>query len=345
MDGETSSKNPSLNSSGVKANFSAYLNRSDVARNSSRTYDEKKLFDHSSLSPSTSSSHDSQTTVIEGIQPDQSTHFSDGGLNSHKCQTQGNINSRRGSKDILMDERDSLLLGHIGDVISYYQCHLRSGIISTDNHLEKEKVNDILDNDNENKTSKDLYQYSNGKNTSHRGDESYLMTDSLSSSSGSGSSSSSSSPAECTYQIDQINQVTNNHFSQSDESEALIKDDLFQSKNKISLSDNIPVSGNALEGLVKESQLLDEQPPKLEEVNVRVPNLRARALWHKARPPSLTLKLQQRELRENKPAEIEISPTQNKGVPLISINQNKMSGFRAMMAELREAQQEGANQI
>ena len=324
-----------------------------------------------SSSPSSSSSH-SPPTLMENTHLDPTTDPLEDTLLLDKCRTQGNVavSDHPDIMEKLLDERDTLLLGHIGDVISYYQSQLRSGILMSDMNRLTTKTEGIHDPvDSENTNPKDLYQYSNGKDESCC-DDKFLMNDSLSSSSGSRSSSTYSrdKPAG---NSDLIKLITSKDVSKSNEPENLVADNDTQFMKNTPSSDKISVPGNSVSVVPRESKNLDEQPIILEEMKKEVrTSIRTEQSWGKACPPvhenSVSVALRKSENLDEQPIILEEMKKEAPSIRArqlwgkarppalalklenasvakdISPNSKKISGFKAMMNQLQE-QQEGTN--
>ena len=230
----------------------------------------------------------------------------------------------RVSANKLTNERDNLILDHLGDVISYYQSQLRSGIFDSEKPLEREGIHVFLENDDEEKHLKnDNETFEEEKSLIDRCSSSESSTDST--------ASATASSTKSEYETDH----GEDNYTESNESEPTsLRNKTFALPKKKLPSKMINSNSSA----VRKSQNIEQETTKLlsnkqqqQEKGRTSASARARQLWAKARPPSLALKLE--NSGSSNSVFKDISPYGG-GIG------RRMSVFQAMMRELRE-QQEG----
>ena len=246
-----------------------------------------------------------------------------------KVQTQKHTGDHEGrvSANKLMNERDNLILDHLGDVISYYQSQLRSGIFDSEKPLEREGIHVFLEKDDEEKRL---------KNENGTCEEEKSLIDRCSSSESSSSTDSTASVTASSTKSEYETNHGDDNYTESYESEPTsLRTKTFPLPKK-----KLPwkMIDNSNSRAVRKSQNIEQETTKLlsnkqqqQEKGRTSASARARQLWAKARPPSLALKLE--NSGSSNSVSKDISPYGG-GIG------RRMSVFQAMMRELRE-QQEG----
>ena len=298
------------------------LTSSEITPRSSRIFSEGRceLLDDSS--PSTSSFSSFPMDEVHSRPTSEVLELPE------KIQTEKHAGDRedRVSVNKLMNNRDNLILDHLGDVISYYQSQLRSGIFDADKPLEREGIHVLLDKEDEEKHM---------KNENGTCEEENSLIDRCSSSNSTGSTYSTASVITSSTKSEYETDHGEDNSTESNESEPTsLRTKTFALPKKKLPSKMISSNSSA----VRKSQNIEHETTELlsnkeqqSEKSRMSASSRARQLWAKARPPSLALKLENSGSRNSVSKDIS---------PYGGGFGRRMSVFQAMMKELRE-QQEG----